>query len=365
MSVRSIARELGVSATAVSLALQGSARVSPALRERVRQAARATGHVPNARLAELMQEVRRSAEPAYRGTLGVISLFPEEEPWRERPSWGHLGRFAAGARARAEELGYKLEHFWLKRPGMTPARLRAILEARGIAALLCLGSLDPDEVFPPPLRRFAVVTQGASIAGPLHRLQSHFAADARLLYGELIRRGYRRPGLCILVTGDRRTDHLYSATLLELQSRASATPGVPILRAEGWDAAEFKAWFDAHRPDAVVLHQYQPYLQGVEGVLRERRLRVPKDVGLALLDLNPQPARYAGVIQNFERMGATAAEMLLGRLLLRDFAAPKHPKMEMVLGVWNEGRTLRAPAKKDASTAWSPALRAPAARLSP
>lgn len=345
MSVRSIARELGISATAVSLALKGSARVSPALRERVRRAARATGHVPNARLAELMQEVRRSAEPAYRGTLGVISLFPEEEPWRERPAWGHLGRFAAGARARAEELGYKLENFWLKRPGMTPARLRAILEARGIPGLLCLGSLDPEETFPPALRRLAVVTQGASVAGPLHRVQSHFAADARRLHGELLRRGYRRPGLCILATGDRRTDHLYTATLLELQNRLLATPAVPILREEAWDAVKFGAWFDAHRPDAIVLHQYQPFLAGVEASLRERRLRVPRDIGLALLDLNPNPARYAGVIQDFERMGATALEMLLGRLLLREFAAPQHPKIEMVLGMWNEGKTLRAPRK--------------------
>ena len=38
--------------------------------------------LPNARLAELMQEVRRSAEPAYRGTLGVISLFFRQ--WRVR-----------------------------------------------------------------------------------------------------------------------------------------------------------------------------------------------------------------------------------------------------------------------------------------
>ncbi|MBL9203195.1 MAG: LacI family DNA-binding transcriptional regulator [Opitutaceae bacterium] len=350
MSIRSIARELGVSATAVSLALKDSTRVSPALRERVRRAARAAGHVPNARLAELMQEVRRSAQPAYRGTLGVIALFPEEEPWRERPEWGHLGRFAAGARARAAELGYKLEHFWLKRPGMTPARLRAILEARGIAGLLCLGSLEPEEMFPVSLRRFAVVTQGASVVGPLHRVQSHFAADARRLYGELLRRGYRRPGLCILATGDRRTDHLYTATLLELQTRLLVAPAVPILLAETWDKGKFGAWFDAHRPDAIVLHQHGPFLAGLEGALSERRLRVPRDIGLALLDLNPNPSRYAGVIQNFERMGATAVEMLLGRILLREFSAPPHPKIEVVLGMWNEGRTLRAPVKSRRST---------------
>jgi hypothetical protein len=37
--------------------------------------------------------------------------------------------------------------------------------------------------------------------------------------------------------------------------------------------------------------------------------------------------------------------MLLGRVLLRDFAAPVFPKTEMVVGTWNEGRTLRARGK--------------------
>lgn len=346
MSVRSLARQLGVSATAVSLALKGSSRVSSSLRERVRRAARSAGHVPNARLTELMYELRHSVRPAYRATLGVISLFPEEKPWQERPAWGHLGVFDAGARASAESHGYKLENFWLKRPGMTPARLRAILETRGIKGIICLGSLDPEETFPPALRRFAVVTQGASIPDRMHRVMSHFAADARTLFGELHRRGYRRPGLVILASGDRRTDHLYTATFLSHQERIFAPPPVPILRAETWDAREFTTWFSRHQPDVIVLHQYAPYLDAVEGFLAVRRLRIPRDIGIALLDLNPTPARYSGIGQDPARMGATAAELLLGRLLLRDFAFPAHPKVELVTGSWNEGKTLR-PARGD------------------
>ena len=40
-------------------------------------------------------------------------------------------------------------------------------------------------------------------------------------------------------------------------------------------------------------------------------------------------------------MGATATEMLLGRILLGDFGLPEFPKVELVQGRWNEGRTLR------------------------
>lgn len=342
MSVRSIARELGVSPTAVSLALKDSPRVSAALREAVRRRARETGHVPNARLNELMREVRQSAAPAYRATIGLVSLFPEERPWIERPLYAHLGLVRQGARERAEAHGYKLEDFWVKRPGLTPDRLRTILEARGIRGLLCLGSLDPEERFPAALKSFAVVTHAASIPDRLHRVVSHFVADARTLFDELLRRGYRRPGLVILVSGDRRTDHLYSATFLSHQERRFAAPPIPVLRAEEWNEAEFAAWFSAHRPDVIVLHQYESYTRAVEDFLARRRMAVPRDVGLALLDKLPDPRRYSGIRQDPARMGATATEMLLGRILLGDFGLPEFPKVELVQGRWNEGRTLRA-----------------------
>jgi len=341
MGVRSIARELGVSATAVSLALKDSPRVSAELRAKVRRVAAASGHVPNARLAELMSEVRQSSAPVYRATIGVISLFPEEKPWSERPTYAHLGRVVAGARERAAAHGYKLEDFWLKRPGLTAARLRSILEAREIRGLLCLGSLDPEERFPAALGKFAVVTHAASIPDRLHRVLSHFAGDARLLFEQLLERGYRRPGLAILVSGDRRTDHLYSAAFLSHQERKFAGPPVPILRAETWHEAEFRGWFHAHRPDVVVLHHYEDYLAAMMAWLARERLRVPRDVGVALLDKIPDRARYSGICQDPAEMGAVATEMLLGRMLLRDFGLPRSPKVELVGGQWNEGRTLR------------------------
>lgn len=343
MSVRSIARELGVSATAVSLALKNSPRVSADLRAAVRKSAAETGHVPNARLAELMREVRQSVGPTYRATVGVISLFPEEKPWVENPTYGHLKLVLEGAREAAEAHGYKLEHFWVKRPGLSLARLRTILEARGIRGLFSLGSLDPEERFPSVLKKFAVVTHASSIPDPLHRVVSHHAADARTVFEQLLRRGYTRPGLVILNSGDRRTDHLYSATFLGHQERKFAAPPVPILRAETWNEAEFAGWFTAHRPDVLVLHQYETYLAEMESCLARRRVRMPRDVGLVLLDKNPDRRRYAGICQDPQLMGAVAAEMLLGRIMLRDFGPPLSPKVELVQGQWNEGRTLRRP----------------------
>jgi len=339
MSVRTLARKLGISATAVSLALKNSPRVSAQMRTLVQRLAKESGYVPNARLAELMNEVRRSVSQRYRATLGAFSLYPEEEPWRTRP---HLKTVLQSAAECAHNHGYEMAYLWMKRPGMTLARFRSIIDARGIQGLFCLGSMDPEEEIPAELLKFAIITFAASIPSKLHRVRSHFEADARQLFNELLRRGYKRPGLAMLVHGDRRTDYAYSASYLSAQERLFCQSHLPILRSDTWDEPGFGYWFEIHRPDVVVLHQSEEYIAGVETWLKRRRLTVPRDVGLALLDKNPQLARYAGVCQDYGRMGATAAEMLIGRLLLRDFSAPEHPKVELVIGDWNEGRTLRA-----------------------
>ena len=220
MSVRSIARKLKVSPTAVSLALKNSPRVSEKLRSQVQKLAKAEGYVPNARLAELMSEVRHSQKVDYRATLVAFSLFPEEEPWRV--GYPHLKLYLDGARARAVEHGYRLEYLWLKQPDMTIERFGKILDARGIQGLLCLGSRNPEERFPAEFYRFAVVTFAASIPSKLHRVASHFTVDARMLFEQLAQRGYVRPGLIILQSGDRRTNFAYSEAYLGIQERSPA-----------------------------------------------------------------------------------------------------------------------------------------------
>lgn len=339
MSVRSIAKRLGISPTAVSLALRNSARISPALRAKVQKLAKELHYVPNARLSELMSEVSFASKSEYRATLGALSLFPEQHPWNH--GYPHLRIYLEGARARAESHGYLLEYFWLKEPGMTPSRLASILNARGIQGLLCLGSRDPEETFPEALQNFSVVTFAASIPSSLHRVASHFSVDARTLYDQLLRRGYKRPGLVIQQSGDRRTSYTYTETLLGVQERMLPKPHVPILREETWNEATFDRWFTTHSPDVIVLHEQSDYLTSLEAYLDRRRLSRPQDIGLALLDMNPDHKRYSGICQDYTQMGATAVEMLIGRVMMRDFGESSHPKMEIVVGQWNEARTLR------------------------
>ncbi|MFZ9839483.1 MAG: hypothetical protein ACO3JJ_13215 [Opitutaceae bacterium] len=78
-----------------------------------------------------------------------------------------------------------------------------------------------------------------------------------------------------------------------------------------------------------------------ERFLARRKLRVPRDVGLALLDKIEDRARPAGRWEDPVRIGAMAAELRLGRVRLHDLTTGEQPKVELVGGAWDEGKTLR------------------------
>lgn len=338
MSLRAIAQELGVSSTAVSLALKNSPRVSANLRQQVLAIAQRNGYIPNARVTELRAGLRQTNQEEYRATLGLMSLYEDENPGKRYP---HLQLVIEGAKRCASMHGYQLKPVWLKQPGMSVNRLAGILHARSIRALLCLGSEDTEEPFPPELKHCAIVTIATSIPDRLHRVCSHFNSDASLLTEQLFIRGYRRPGLVMLKSGDRRSAFRYSSTFLGWQERVLPYPPIPLLRLETWHRKSFDDWFDSHQPDVLVLHQHADFIDSMQRNLAQRKLTVPDHLGLALLDLNPDPDRYSGILQNFPLMGATAMEILIGRIILNDFGPPENPKLELVMGKWNEGKSLR------------------------
>src|SRR5437588_7986538 len=96
-TVRSLARELGLSHTTVSDALRGKGRVDPATVERVKRAAKDAGYRRNPLAAAVMSELRQSRGGTFRGVLGAVDLF---EPDRAPHGAFHRG-WVLGSRGRA------------------------------------------------------------------------------------------------------------------------------------------------------------------------------------------------------------------------------------------------------------------------
>src|SRR5690606_17548665 len=148
VTMADLAREVGLSRNAVSLALRADPSIPEATRQRVRAAADRMGYRVNPTIAQLMSELRKSGVRRARHTLALCNAFPEKQAFRTHPT---LPTYVAGCRRRAAQQGYGIVEFWLHVPGLDGDRLNRILHARGIRGLIIVGLME-DTRLPP---RFA------------------------------------------------------------------------------------------------------------------------------------------------------------------------------------------------------------------
>jgi LacI family transcriptional regulator len=342
MTMRELAVLAGVSQATVSLALRNHPRISVETRVRVAALVKKHHYVVDGRVAELMRTIRSHSPEQLTGCLGLISFYPEERPWQNVKRRPHLARMERSMVERADELGYRIEPFWIKNPAMNLKRLAQILEARGIKGLLSLGAPELEEEIPPELQPFVIVTQGTSIGTRLHRILGHWVHDTTLLLTTLKARGYRRPGLILQQHQDGRNAHIIAAMYLYFSRYDFDRLDIPLLYAGSFvDQDAMGEWFNKHRPDVILYYDHENHYRSIETFLRNRKLAVPRDIGLAVLDATVHIAGVSGVHQNIEQMGVSAVEMLVSRLQQGEAGLPKVAKVESVEGKWIEGETLR------------------------
>jgi DNA-binding LacI/PurR family transcriptional regulator len=337
MSVRTIAHLAGISPSAVSLALRNSPKVSAAVRHRVVAIADRLAYRPDGRVAELMSCLRAGRERKSQGCFAVMSLYEQARPW---DSSRHLSLIFASMGQHAGKLGYRLEPLWLRAPGMSRRRFRNILDARGIEGMLCFGSPEPQADFPSELESYATVTVGLSIRTPMHRVISHVYNDTRLTLQKVHALGYRRPGL-IVGSEDRDALAYSSAYLGWCERELGPGGGLPILRLARLDPRAVMDWLGAYRPDVVVFVDGGAKLRELSRVLRDQGIDVPGQLGVAAVSHLLADSGFSGVQQNQTLMGAWAVELLVARIMHRDFGVPAHPRIEMVEGTWVPGNSLR------------------------
>lgn len=338
-TLRSLAAEAGVSATTMSFALRNSPEISPATRDRLQQLARARGYETNPLVSTLFSQVRRRKP---RGDHAVIAYL---NTWWPRRLWESCntksGQFRGAAR-RATELGFRLENFWLREPGMTPTRLVEILRARGIRGVL-VGPLQHQDVrLDFPWEDFALATVGYSLHAPAisRACHAHFRGMHRTM-DELIARDYRRIGYVTSRDFEDRVNSLWGAAYRLKQHDLNARNRIaPLVFETEAEPRSLRRWLAEKRPDAIV-----NALPGIFEMLRDLDVRVPGKLGFAHLDLptHLKGAEVCGVDQLSDIVGACALELIATQLYTNTRGVPAHAVTQLVEGVWLDGRTLAKP----------------------
>jgi LacI family transcriptional regulator len=332
--MQQIAEAAGVSRMAVSLALRNSPKISKPTTERIRRIAEELGYRPNPMVSALMTQLRHGREVRKPSVLAYVTAYPTEDGWRQP---GPFVAFYEGAKHRAEVLGYVLDQWWLRRPGMTEQRFCDILFTRDIHGLIFAPLPGAGGALYLEWPRFASSAIAYSVTSPaIHRASNDQFGTITLALAELTRLGYRRIGLAITRENDERVRQKWSAGMLVHQQGIPPEERVPILRTTTPFQPAFAAWFRKHRPDAVL-----SLTEECVRILGELGVRVPDEVGFADLALTGADVEYAGVNQNSELVGAAAVDLVDAQLRRNERGIPAQPKTVLIPGVWVPGPTVR------------------------
>jgi hypothetical protein len=134
---------------------------------------------------------------------------------------------------------------------------------------------------------------------------------------------------------DERVDHNWLAAYLVEQNQLHRKNRLPPLILDRWDGRAFLAWFEAHRPDAIVMR-----LPEVLTCLRAAGQRVPADVGVAFHSLDEGSKGFSGMKKNSFQIGVMAVDLLVDMMHRNERGIPSIPYRLMVEGSWYEGKTL-------------------------
>ncbi len=333
ITMREIAREAGVSVSAVSLALRNSPKVSQERRETILATARRLGYRPDPRLSELMEHLRTTRP--RRGPSRIALLVPEVGGDSELAGYAMLSELVAGVREMADYAGFGVDTFFLGEPGMTPRRARGIVMARGIRGVVItpfrrgVAEVDLD------VSGLCVATAGYSIVSPrLHRACPNYLQMMDELVAACRDAGRERVGLVMTYHEGGIGHKLFTSSFLFFQAHLRPEERIPILGEPDITPQKVREWMERHRPDVIISSG------AVYEMLRGLGLRIPEDIGFLNIDISEEPRSAAGADHRFRLVGRETLKLVVEMLNLNLAGPPEDPKVVLVDSHRRSGFTL-------------------------
>ncbi len=341
--IADVAREAGVSKTAVSFAFNSPDRLAPETANRIRAVADQLGYSPHPVARMLTQRQTLTIGVLTPQALSVVFSNP------------FFGAFTEGVAAVAEESGYALHFISPLHGSLARAMSRAIVD--GVVAI----GLSDDHPEVEEIRRAGVpiVLVDSTALSDHDSIEVDDVGGARAAAEHVIALGHRD----ILIIGvepplPSRTMEAGGVTGRRLRGyrEAFAAVGVEIpdervvvgpASIDGGIAALNGAWEDGLRPTAV-LAMSDAMAIGAMRALRDMRLTIPGDVSVVGFD-DIDLAQHVDpplttVHQPIRRKGEEAVRLLLTVVQRRDLAKPEHRRLETRLIV--RGSTGPAPHRR-------------------
>ncbi|MGC4074891.1 MAG: LacI family DNA-binding transcriptional regulator [Nibricoccus sp.] len=348
-----VAKIAKVHVTTVSLAMRNSARIPIETRVRIQALARKLGYQRDPVLQALVSYRRQCFERKNPPTIAYITSWNSRFGWKN--ATGH-NQFHQGALAKAAELGFTLEHFWLREPHLTQERLDSILRTRAITSVILASHARENDTALrlnwPSLN--AVKIDYLPSNPEIHNVTNDQFSIMRMAVLKAINLGYKRIGLVMHRGWNHAVNRLWTAGFICEQENISYRHRIPPLifpnprpvhnwmsegnHEESVGEKCFEKWNDRYKPDVIISKS-----SFVRHAIDRLKLKIPQDIGFVdLFVSDDQLGKIAGVRQNHEIVGALAVEIVAGQLHHNKFGIPKVPTTTFVEGTWVDGASCPA-----------------------
>ena len=340
VTMRTIAAEVGFSKNTVSLALRGDPSITAATRDLIRKTADRLGYQPNAVVSHLMAQLRSSQTARFQAKLALVNAHRDPRAFRTHAT---IPAYVQGCERRALRLGYAFDHFWLHDPRLKAESWTRVLRTRAIKGIIIVGMMDQNRLPPhllPVWENFACVVTGVRTREPA---LSFSCVDHHDLVIQAFERalalGYQRPALAVEERIDRLVEGRFSGAMLTAQQglpRARRVPAFLQIERARTDRGLFYDWFDRYRPD-VLLSLYNVVFPW----LKDRGLRVPKDIGVIQLEWRESHAEISGMNQHNDAVGEAAVDMVVSQIHHNETGIPAFPRATLIGASWVDGQSVR------------------------
>jgi len=333
VTLRHIAERANVHVATVSKALHHHPKLAAATRERICRIAEEMGYVPDPQLA-VLTAYRHGKRGPGRETVALIHppnpAHPEEvsnpqgSPWTRK-----LIDYA-------KTQGFDIDSFDAGDPQLSNERLDQILQSRGIRGLIVSARTFHPFELELSWERYAAVAFGLSLRKPnIIALTDHPYTNTRIAFDALRSRGYERIGLVRDRAGETRVGEQCLGAYLAASQIETSTKQLPPYLFESFDGTAFREWYDAHRPDALLLGPKR-HLDAV----RETGLAVPADCAAALLNVTRSGrGDFAGIDLRLDNAIHKTIDVVAAALQRREYGPPAERLYYLIEGVWVDGAT--------------------------
>jgi LacI family transcriptional regulator len=342
--MQDVARAAGVHQTTVSLALRNDSRLPESTRQRVKEIADKIGYRPDPMLAAL--NFYRASRHAAKAppTMAFLLNFRDREEMVD--SHAHEA-FLDGAQRQAEQLGYRLEVFYVGHDPQAGRRLNRILRTRGISGVIVAAFADTLTGFELDWANYsAVLIDSQQLRLALHTVSNDQQNITRRAIRQLHDAGFRRIGLAVGAADEINLRNAFTAGYyVETAQHTDLKPVPPLVlrgRRNEDIAAPLSAWVREHAIDVVISNW-----NSIADAVQLGGLSVPDHVEVATLDLSPTRGPRWGMRQNHRIVGMRAVEQLAILMRSHQRGFVEAPNTTLIDGEWVDGERPLKPVGAD------------------